>query len=42
MQNGIKVPNNAVVHLGKLKDLEITNDATFYRLKYDYGIVVYG
>jgi hypothetical protein len=40
-QNGIKVPNNAVVHLGRLKDLEITQDATFYNLKNDYGIVIY-
>jgi hypothetical protein len=40
-QNGIKVPNNAIVHLGRLKDLEITQDATFYNLKNDYGIVIY-
>jgi len=41
-QNGIKVPNNAIVHLGRLKDLEITEDARFYNLKDDYGIVIYG
>ncbi len=42
VENGIKVPNGAVVHLGRLKDLEITPDATFYNLKDDYGIVIYG
>jgi len=40
-ENGIKVPNGAVVHLGRLKDLEITSDAVFYNLKNDYGLVVY-
>jgi len=42
IQNGIKVPNNAIVHLGRLKDLEITEECTFYNLKNDYGIVIYG
>ncbi len=42
IQNGIKVPDNAIVHLGRLKDLEITEECTFYNLKYDYGIVIYG
>ena len=41
-QNGIKVPNGAIVHLGRLKDLEISEDATFYNLENDYGIVIYG
>ncbi len=41
-ENGIKVPNNAIVHLGRLKELEITDGCTFYNLKNDYGIVIYG
>jgi len=40
-ENGILVPNNAIVQLAKLKDLEITPESTFYKLKDDYGIVVY-
>lgn len=40
-ENGIFIPKNALVHLGKLKELEITPEATFYRLKDDYAIVVY-
>jgi hypothetical protein len=40
-ENGIFVPKNSFVHLGKLKDLDITADASFYNLKNDYGIVVY-
>ena len=42
IQNGIKIPDGAIVHLGRLKDLEITADATFYNLRHDYGIVIYG
>lgn len=42
IQNGIRVPNGAIVHLGRLKDLEITQECTFYTLKHDYGIVIYG
>jgi len=41
-ENGIKVGRNSLVQLGKMKDLEISIDSTFYRLKDDYGIVVYG
>jgi len=41
MQNGIKVKNGSIVHLGRIKDLDITEDSTFYRLKNDYGIVIY-
>lgn len=41
-ENGIKVPKNSLVQLGKLKDLEICADSTFYRLKDDYAVVVYG
>ncbi len=40
-ENGIIVPKNSIVHLGKLKDLEISADALFYNLKNDYGVVVY-
>jgi hypothetical protein len=40
-ENGINVPKNALVQLGKLKDLEITPESTFHRLKDDYAIVVY-
>ncbi|SFV52206.1 hypothetical protein MNB_SM-7-1226 [hydrothermal vent metagenome] len=42
IQNGIIVPNGAIIHLGRLKDLQITEDCTFYNLKDDYGIVIYG
>ena len=38
---GIKVDKNAVIHLGRLKDLEITSNSTFYKLRDDYGLVVY-
>lgn len=40
-ENGILVPKNSLVQLGKIKDLEFSSDSTFYRLKDDYGIVVY-
>ena len=40
-ENGIHVSKNAIVQLAKLKDLEITPEASFYRLKDDYGLVVY-
>jgi len=40
-ENGIKVTKNSLIQLGKMKDLEITIDSTFYRLKDDYGVVVY-
>ena len=38
---GIKVNKNSIIQLGKMKDLDITADSTFYNLKNDYGIVVY-
>ncbi len=38
---GIRVNKNSIIQLGKIKDLEITVDSTFYNLKNDYGIVVY-
>ena len=37
----IKVTKNSLVQLGKLKDLELSADSTFYRLKDDYAVVVY-
>jgi len=40
-ENGIRVAKNSIVQLGKMKDLEITPESTFYRLKDDYAIVVY-
>ncbi|WP_428739367.1 hypothetical protein [Sulfurimonas sp.] len=40
-EHGILVPKNALIQLGRTKDLEITHDCTFYNLKNDYGIVVY-
>ncbi len=40
-ENGIKVSKNSIVQLGKLKDLELDVNATFYNLKNDYAIVVY-
>jgi hypothetical protein len=40
-ENGIIVPSNAIIQLGKIKDLELSSDATFYNLKDDYGLVVY-
>jgi len=40
-ENGIKVTKTSLVQLGKLKDLELDANATFYNLKNDYAIVVY-
>lgn len=40
-ENGIFVPKDSLVQLGKIKDLEITPSSRFYRLKDDYGVVVY-
>jgi len=40
-ENGIRVGKNSLVQLGKLRDLEIAPEATFYRLKDDYAVVVY-
>ena len=40
-ENGIKVTKNSLVQLAKMKDLEFSTESTFYRLKDDYGIVVY-
>lgn len=38
---GINVNKNSIVQLGKIKDLDIGVNSTFYNLKNDYGIVVY-
>ena len=38
---GIKVSKNSIIQLGKIKDLELTPESSFYKLKDDYGIVVY-
>ncbi len=40
-ENGIRVGRNSLIQLGKLRDLELTPEATFYRLKDDYAVVVY-
>ena len=40
-ENGIIVSSNSLIQLGKVKDLEFSSDSTFYKLKDDYGIVVY-
>ena len=40
-ENGIKVQKNSIVQLGKISELEISVNSTFYNLKNDYGIVVY-
>jgi len=41
IENGIYVPKNSIVQLGKIKDLDLASSTSFYRLKDDYGIVVY-
>ncbi len=40
-ENGIVVPKNSIVQLGKMKDLDLAGSSAFYNLKNDYGIVVY-
>lgn len=40
-EHGIKIPRNSLVQLGKIRELEITSESIFYRLKDDYGVVVY-
>ncbi|MEA2099319.1 MAG: hypothetical protein U9P72_04230 [Campylobacterota bacterium] len=40
-ENGIKVTKNSLVQLGKIRDLDISVNSTFYNLKNDYGVVVY-
>jgi len=40
-ENGIKVGKNSIIQLGKIKDLELGANSTFYNLKNDYAIVVY-
>lgn len=40
-ENGISIAKNSIIQLGKIKDLEITTESTFYNLKNDYGVVVY-
>lgn len=41
-ENGIQVGKNSIIQLGRIKDLELDANSTFYNLKDDYGIVVYG
>jgi len=40
-ENGIYVPKNSIVQLGKIKDLDLASSSAFYRLKEDYGVVIY-
>lgn len=40
-ENGIRVNRNSLIHLGKIKDLDLIGSSAFYNLKNDYGIVVY-
>ncbi len=41
IEYGIRVDKDSLLHLGRIKDLEITSNSTFYNLKDDYGLVVY-
>ena len=41
VENGIYIPKNSIVQLGRLKDLDLASASSFYRLKDDYGVVVY-
>ncbi|MDX9814471.1 MAG: hypothetical protein WC144_00080 [Sulfurimonas sp.] len=38
---GIKASKDSIIHLGRLDELEISANTTFYNLKNDYGVVVY-
>jgi hypothetical protein len=38
---GIRVKKDSIFHLGKISQLEITPDSTFYKIVDDYAIVVY-
>ena len=40
-ENGIIVPKNSIVQLGKMKDLDLNGSSAFYNLKNDYAIVIY-
>jgi len=40
-ENGISVRKNSIIELTKMKDIELSADSTFYRLKDDYAVVVY-
>jgi len=40
-ENGIVVGKNSLIHLAKLKDIELTSQCRFYQLKDDYALVVY-
>ncbi len=37
----IQVDKDSLLHLGRMKDLEITTNSEFYNLNDDYGLVVY-
>jgi len=40
-ENGIHVQKNSIIQLGKMKDLDMSANCTFYNLKNDYAVVVY-
>jgi hypothetical protein len=40
-ENGIQVNKNSIVQLGKIKELDLSANCSFYNLKNDYAIVVY-
>jgi hypothetical protein len=40
-EHGIRVKKGSMLHLGKLRDLEVAPDSVFYRISDDYGVVVY-
>ena len=40
-ENGIYVPKNSILQLGKIKDLDLQGASSFFNLKNDYGLVVY-
>jgi len=41
VEHGIRVDKESFIHLGRLRELEITADSRFYRIGDDYGIVIY-
>ncbi len=42
IENGIEAGKDSVIHLGKIKNLEINENSRFYNIDNNYGIVVYG
>ena len=42
IENGIEVDKDSLIHLGKIKNLDINENSRFYNIDNNYGIVVYG